>query len=349
MLPATFTVSSIRTRWPQPARCRAGFTLVELLVVIAIIGVLVGLLLPAVQSAREAARRMECQNNLKQIGLAHHNFHDTHGKFPDASEYYFEDPSDTSMTSGNVALRASWTVSLLPFIEQNAVKAGIDDVEQFGVQGGIFGDANRELVATRLPVYECPSAPVPHEFTGFYNNSGGSSSHWAGEWDETKKVATGDYMRAREVQYDDGTGRRIIPTALYWRREARFRDITDGTSNTILINETAGATDPYFAGQKLATSDELYDWAKTRLEWVGPWASFKHWRIRNHSADGRTRWVGNCLINCNNTEAQPYGFHVGGCNFVMCDGSVQFIAENVDIETAIQLFGREDNEVVGEY
>ena len=348
MLPAHFTLSPTRARSPQPHRWHPAFTLVELLVVIAIIGVLVGLLLPAVQSAREAARRMQCQNNLKQIGLAHHNFHDTHGKFPDASTWYQDGEyvSFPDWSASTVALATTWTVDIFPYMEQGALESGIDDMDQFATTGGLFGEENRELVATPVSVYQCPSSPGAHEFTGYHNYSGGG---WQEEFDENKVVATGDYMRAREVQYDDGTGRRVIPTALYWRYEARFRDITDGTSNTILINETAGAPEPYFAGKKLQASDELYDWARDRLEWVGPWASFKHWRIRNHSADGRTRFAGNCLINCNNTEAQPYGFHVGGCNFVMCDGSVQFIAENIDIETAIYLFGREDHAVVGEY
>ena len=308
------------------------------------------MLLPAVQSAREASRRIKCLNNLKQIGLAHHNFHDAHGKFPDPNEYYYTDPNDKSFAPGKVAMRTSWTVALLPYMEQDAIQAGIDDVERFGLQGGIFGEKNRDLVATHISVYQCPSAPGPHEFTGFYNNDGsGSGSHWAGEHDPTKTVATGDYMRGRELQYDDGTGRKIIETALYWREEARFRDITDGTSNTILINETAGAITPYFAGRQLTGDDPLYDWARNRLIWVGPWASFKHWRIRNHSADGRTRFAGTCLINCNNTEAQPYSFHPGGCHFVMCDGSVQFISEYIDIETAVQLYGRSDGEVIGDY
>lgn len=333
----------------RSSRQRHAFTLVELLVVIAIIGILVGLLLPAVQAARESARRMQCFNNLKQIGLAHHNFHDAFSRFPNSQEYYYVDPTDTSFRADNTAMRQSWTIAIMPFMEQDAIAEDIDDVVQAGVRGGVFGDENRELVSTRVSVYECPSAPVPHVFTGYYNNTGGGASFWAGEWDENKEVATGDYMRARELLFDDGTGTEVIETGLYWRNEARFRDITDGTSNTIMINETAGAIDPWYRGKKLDPSDPLYDWSVNRLIWVGPWASFKHWRMRNHSADGRTRFAGTCLINCNNTEAQPYSFHPGGCNFVMCDGSVQFISESIDATTAVSLFGRNDGMSVGDF
>ena len=321
---------------------RGGFTLIELLVVIAIIAILIALLLPAVQQAREAARRTQCKNNLKQIGLAHHNFHDTYGKFPDASDWV------NDAASGSRVLRSTWPVSLLPHMEQDVISEGIENVDQFGARGGIWGEENRDLVATPISVYQCPSTPGNHRFTGYYNRDENSSS-FRGEFDDTKVVATGDYMRARELQYDDGTGRETIKTAMYWRQDARFRDITDGTSNTILIGETAGAIDPHFGGRRLPESDSLYDWARNRLIWVGPWASYKHWRIRNHSADGRTRFAGTCLINCNNTEAQPYSFHTGGCQFALCDGSVQFISENIDVTTVVNLFGREDGQVLGEF
>lgn len=332
----------IARQYKPKNQSRSGFTLIELLVVIAIIAILVSLLLPAVQQAREAARRTQCKNNLKQIGIAHHNFHDVFGKFPDTSDFV-DDPAG----GGNI-LRSTWPVALLPHMEQGAIQQGIENVDEFGAAGGIWGDANRELVATPIAVYQCPSTPGDHRFTGYYNRVAGDSN-FRGQFDDTKVVATGDYMRARELQYDDGTGRQIIKTAMYWRDEARFRDITDGTSNTILMGETAGAIDPWFKGKRLTEGDPLYEFGRNRLIWVGPWASYKHWRMRNHSADGRTRFAGTCLINCNNTEAQPYSFHTGGCQFVLCDGSVQFINESIDITTGVSLFGREDGQVLGEF
>ena len=338
---------------PRPNRL--GFTLIELLVVIAIIAVLIALLLPAVQQAREAARRAQCQNNLKQIGLAHHNFHDTYSRFPASSVWRQNGenvpflPKDLVPPPGadldQSVLLSTWTIEILPFMEEDALTEGIKDLDTTA-HGGIFGEANYDLVAMHRPVYECPSAPGPHQFTGFEGYSGGA---W-NEFDDTKVVATGDYSRPRELRYDDGTGRVEYPTAMSAREHTRFRDIIDGTSNTTLIHETAGQPVPWADGRQVPTSEQpFYDWMYTRTEWTAPWASFKHWRIYNYSADGRVRSGGNCLVNCNNSEANPYSFHTGGCLFVMCDGSVQFISESIDVNTMIALLGREDGMVVGDF
>ena len=333
---------------------KSGFTLVELLVVIAIIGVLVALLLPAVQSAREAARQTRCKNNLKQIGLALHNFHDTFGKFPDATTWWTGGKAggDSTFVQAESILAKTWTIDLFPFIEQSALYNDINDVEQFGAAGGPWGENNRSAVATRVPIYECPSSPLTsHKFSPFRNRRT-TGEPFNGVLDDTKVVATADYMRPRELIYRIGSGaNRTVETAMYWNLPSRMKDITDGTSNTILIYETAGAPEPFLGrGVKMNPGDPAYAGTKQdKVAWVGPWASYKHWRVRNYSADGLTQFGGTCLFNCNNFESQPYAFHPGGCQLVMSDGSVRLISSTIDLMTGIGLFTRGEGEAIGDF
>jgi prepilin-type N-terminal cleavage/methylation domain-containing protein len=332
---------------------KSGFTLVELLVVIAIIGVLVALLLPAVQAARESARQTRCKNNLKQIGLALHNFHDTFQKFPDATTWFTDGKlgGDSTFNQAESILAKTWTVDLFPFVEQTNLYNDINDVEQLGAAGGPFGENNRQAVATRVPIYECPSSPLTsHRFSPFWNRKTFGEGY-RGVMDESKVMATGDYMRPRELIYRIGTGgNQTVETAMYWNRPSMMKDITDGTSNTILIYETAGAPEPFLARGKMSPGEPSYTSTKTdKVAWVGPWASYKHWRVRNYSADGKTQFGGTCLFNCNNFESQPYAFHPGGCQVVLSDGSVRLVSPTIELMVGIGLLTRGDGDVVGDF
>jgi prepilin-type N-terminal cleavage/methylation domain-containing protein len=197
----------------RPASARRAFTLIELLVVIAIIAVLIGLLLPAVQKVREAAARIQCRNNLKQIGLAFHNHHDAHGKLP-----YADDRSGTSYAY------ASWAVQLLPFVEQTALH------EQFVTP--IAGAAQRKgfnqldkmpqaALNTPVPVYFCPSRRSKSTTLG---EAVASSSIPSG--------AVGDYaVCVGDDSYQTGAFPLAAGTAL------TFGDISDGLSNTLMVGE----------------------------------------------------------------------------------------------------------------
>ncbi len=258
---------------------RAGFTLVELLVVIAIIGVLVGLLLPAVQSAREAARRMQCSNNMKQLGLALHNFHDVYKAFPMGD-------SPRAASDGYMYVRSHAMVSLLPFLEQSAMQ----DVPD--VQDDWYGAAeNSDIDRTVLPAAICPSATngplnpvalwgpagdeihspsvgVPEFAAMHYAFCKGVTDAWAVDWDRADQNAAG-FVLAADGRPQRGSKKGYlngpIPASekgMFNRAlKVRFAEITDGTSNTFAMGEAAGGdawplcrgvncTNPVFNGER---------------------------------------------------------------------------------------------------
>jgi prepilin-type N-terminal cleavage/methylation domain-containing protein/prepilin-type processing-associated H-X9-DG protein len=203
---------------------RPGFTLIELLVVIAIIGVLIALLLPAVQAAREAARRAQCTNNLKQLGLALHNYHQTHEVFPGAY--------NASRLAGSIGFGGAWgsfspQSMLLPFMEQNQIYNAINFnwISQGDQTGASYGlvQINSTAIRTRVGNFLCPSAPLPRN-TGFFgvnapgNNyfaSFGASAGFAGTWNNGPPTGLFQYLGA--------------PLGV--------RDVLDGTSNTVAFGE----------------------------------------------------------------------------------------------------------------
>jgi len=299
---------------PFLSRRPRGFTLIELLVVIAIIAVLIALLLPAVQQAREAARRSQCKNNLKQIGLALHNYHDTFRMLPFGVVMYRANgggslgggQDGSSLNRGNWA----WSAMILPYIDQ-APLFQIMQVGKFSPAQANNVTGNTGLLQTPLAVYRCPSDPgaVLCDDDRRINFSGVSSTLNTA----TTQVARSNYAGNNGHQ-DIGGGN--INTGVFARDFIRrFRDITDGLSNTLAIGERSSdvasinrsAASAYACGPDQTPANGI------------------------SSALG----VASFPLNSNNTSPSYYlykGFssiHTGGAHFLFCDGSVHFLSENI--------------------
>ena len=294
----------------------SAFTLVELLVVVTIVGVLVALLLPAVQGARETARRLQCSNNLKQLALAFHSYDNVWGGFP-AARFVL----GTSANTGS-----GWGVRMLPFVEQEPLYSRFDFSKSF------FDAENGAVVSTPLSVFTCPSVPTSPRLIALTIGGGGKSSGTQG--------ALGDYfvnhLLNSMYQVKGAAGHPALETQNDVSPIAR---ISDGTSNTILIHECAGRPNYYIFGQQQATTTGL-----TNPVWWGAWASYQHFTYQSYNANGTAAgWA--CAINCNNSQG-TYSFHTDGANLAFCDGGVRFISTSVDTHLFFALLTRDGGEAV---
>ncbi len=332
-------------------RRRKAFTLVELLVVIAIIGVLVALLLPAVQAAHEAARRMQCSNNLKQIGLALHNYHDVHKSFPFA---YMIDLRNLNIQT--------WGTRILPFIEQTTLSDNWSDRVPLCDQGVSLGfpqlevDLNRTLAKTVLQFYLCPSAVRGSlEYTGVLPAGAGAPGvpPMTLTWTAAPSdycVSTGVRGTYANIAYSgDAGGDRggaLQPVAgPFGNAPSKFTNMKDGTSHTIMIGERLGGSEIYF-------KRKLMDLGPLNALNGGGWADFlngEHW-MSGSLHDGTPGPDGGpCAINCSNLRgAGFYAFHPAGAQFLLGDGSVKFIGENVKAHTFASMITRQKGEVYEE-
>lgn len=323
---------------PNP-NLRRAFTLIELLVVIAIIAILVALLLPAVQQAREAARRSSCKNNLKQLGLAMHNYHDVHKQFPPAAINLTQNPAPENCRHADWG--ATWILMALPFIEQGALYDQYN-FEQVARNGNATS-GNNQVTRRRLEAILCPSHPtnsslLTQDFTGFEKGNYGVN------------VGSG-YLLER----DHFNSSRRGPFSVVGMYGAKFRDITDGTSNSILISEivtgTGGGDDkgawgwcsgPTFNGSSGCDGSVMNLTPNTTRK-----------RDCSHYASNNTN--DNNFNRQNSPDAAANGgvasrsYHSGGVQSALGDGTVRFISENIDETIWTNLLAIQDGNVIGEF
>jgi prepilin-type N-terminal cleavage/methylation domain-containing protein/prepilin-type processing-associated H-X9-DG protein len=301
------------------ASFRRAFTLVELLVVIAIIGVLVALLLPAVQAAREASRRTKCQNNIRQLGLGVHNFSDVNNVLiPARINYQY----------------LGWTVMLLPYIEQNNLYTQFDLTKTVLVQ-------SQQAMKTTVPIYVCPSRHQLGQQSKTYNDAGTGMNG-----------ALGDYATVDGTSGDDPPYRRVsavgmlvnaIGTISNWKSQTRYATITDGLSNTIMMGEKhvrladLATEDPGGDGAQLGS----YAYTNMRVAGGRNFGSTPNWPLAKSAQDT----VGG------QSQVVFGSWHTGGSvNFVWGDGSVRPLSPNVDTVTLAQLATRDDGNLTkGDY
>ena len=315
----------------------SGFTLVELLVVIAIIGILIALLLPAVQQAREAARRMQCSNNMRQIGLACHNYHDTHRTFAPGRMVY--DGFDSSGNSTKVV--TGFLAMIMPFVEQG----NLSDI--YNQSCGFDDPANRTAVNTPIDIYLCPSAPGGDRQMPLY---AGWNMGWTTDPSALDPNVTGvatDYQGIRGMHVLDSSGNHTdVPgrdVGILNETGADFADIVDGTSNTILLFEMAGKPAHWnMSSTQQVTNAQFYGY--------GPWSGNNGVMIYNWESDGTAKGCDGCTsyLNIDNTSS-PYSFHPGIVNVVLADGSTRSIPETVDTQTFLNLCFKADGNVVGDF
>ncbi|MFO0846337.1 MAG: DUF1559 domain-containing protein [Gemmataceae bacterium] len=283
-----------------------GFTLIELLVVIAIIAVLIGLLLPAVQKVREAAARLVCQNNLKQVGLALHNYEHTLGSLP---------PGYRNLGLPNAIPGWGWPVFLLPYLEQAPLYEALDAARtNFG--NGANPVPATPLTQTSLKILQCPSDNGPLA-NPFYDNHG--KSNYRG-------VGGGGDLYLKPIAADRGG-------VLFANSRVRFLDVTDGLSNTFAVGETSYNERRNWWGGIWAGCARVGSFGQYQGQLV--WVSGVYWSIdqANLRLNGPDPWA----------FSSP---HTGGVSFVLCDGSVRFFKDTADPALIERLAVRNDGLVV---
>jgi prepilin-type N-terminal cleavage/methylation domain-containing protein/prepilin-type processing-associated H-X9-DG protein len=333
------------------ARTRPGFTLIELLVVIAIIGVLISLLLPAVQSAREAARRAQCTNNLKQIGIALHNFEVANGFFPPSGirgsgicrpMNINVDETGKQLPPGERASSYVFT-HILPYIEQGGL------YNAYNIKLDFRRADNSTAVSTLIGTLLCPSSANGEKYHNFDDDEGDAATT-GGPYTGVRTAVT-DYAISNGIE--DGlaaTGQVDLQDAGQYSmlrnvtggepdNVTRAAQVRDGLSNTIMMSEAAGRPHLFRTGgiQDLSVTPGAGS--------AGGWADYDTgYTLHSYTVDGR-KTPGPCFTSCYNGN-EDYSFHPGGGNYLLGDGSVRFVKGTTSIRIYVRLITRASNEAV---
>jgi prepilin-type N-terminal cleavage/methylation domain-containing protein/prepilin-type processing-associated H-X9-DG protein len=334
---------------------RSAFTLIELLVVIAIIAILIGLLLPAVQKVREAAARMSCANNMKQLALAMHNYHDSYQTFP-AAMY-------SQVAQGNPSgKKHSWRAFTLTYIEQG----NLQNLYNYSINW--YDPANLATASTQVKTFQCPSTPNRTTQTTFAWNDGPPATINFGaapgttDYDTVNGTKSFTYASlygltcsGKCTEYDN-----LTRGVMFKNQPAKIGEVTDGTSNTmfivecaarplVYINRTNVVATPYPGGSDPVPNNQGICY----LDSEGPFSvdgSDANGVIWPKNSGGNPALAATYKFPFNKTNYnEAYSFHTGGMNAAFADGHVQFIRDSIDLKTFAALSTRGGGEIVTDY